>query len=168
MRKIVEYVRPIGYKDQSPAPAHAFVRKRCSMPQRRKRKVTRRDFLATTTAAAAVFTIVPRHVLGGPGHVPPSDTFGGALIGVGGRGPGTYSDMCRGLTVKQLAQCDVRFADRADNKTIFTGMTTLCGGRCQAATMVRHCPQELQGRSPRPSLWGGLIVQGPSRKCGQN
>ncbi|MFO0926643.1 MAG: Gfo/Idh/MocA family oxidoreductase [Gemmataceae bacterium] len=81
---------------------------------------TRRDFLETAAAAPAVFTIVPRHVLGGKGYVAPSDTFGGALIGCGGRGPGTYADMCRGLEVRQLARCDVRFVGKADNKTIYT------------------------------------------------
>lgn len=86
----------------------------------RKRKPSRRQFLKGAAAASATFTIVPPHVLGGPDHVPPSDTFGAALIGVGGRGKGTYTDMCRGLNVKQLAQCDVRFLDKADNKTIFT------------------------------------------------
>src|ERR1700746_2554271 len=85
----------------------------------RKRNLSRRQFLKSA-AASATFTIVPPHVLGGQGQVPPSDTFGGALIGVGGRGKGTYSDMCRGLNVKLLAECDVRFLDRADNKTIYT------------------------------------------------
>lgn len=80
----------------------------------------RRDFLRTAAAAPAVFTIVPRHVLGGKGYVAPSDTFGGALIGCGGRGPGTYNDMCRGLEVRQLARCDVRFVGQADNKTTYT------------------------------------------------
>jgi predicted dehydrogenase len=67
-----------------------------------------------------VFSIVPRHVLGGKGYVAPSDTFGAALIGCGGRGGGTFSDMSRGLEVRQLARCDVRFLDKADNKTIYT------------------------------------------------
>ncbi len=86
------------------------------------RKVNRRRFLQTTAAASSVFgtfTIVPRHVLG-QGQVPPSETFGGALIGVGGRGPGTYSEMCKGLNVKKLADCDVKFGDRADQKTVYT------------------------------------------------
>lgn len=80
---------------------------------------TRRDAVQAA-AAAAVFTIVPRHVLGGKGYTAPSDTFGGALIGCGGRGNGTWNDMCRGLTVKQLARCDVRFVGKADNKTVYT------------------------------------------------
>jgi len=85
-------------------------------------RLTRREFLKGSLGAAAAFTIVPRHVLGGPGDTPPSDTFGGALIGSGGRGPGTFSDLNRThkLDVKMLARCDVRFADRADNKTIYT------------------------------------------------
>ena len=46
-------------------------------------RVSRRRFLQTTAAASTVFgtfTIVPRHVIG-QGQTPPSETFGGALIG---------------------------------------------------------------------------------------
>jgi len=87
---------------------------------RGKLKTTRRQFLHASAATAAVFSIVPRHVLGGPGQTAPSDTFGGALIGCGGQGPQTYREMCKGLNVQQLAQCDVKFVDRADNKTFYT------------------------------------------------
>ena len=81
---------------------------------------SRRDFLKTTGAASAAFTIVPRHVLGGEDYVAPSETFGGALIGVGGCGPGTFSTMSEGLNVRKVAECDVRWVDRADNKTKYT------------------------------------------------
>lgn len=47
--------------------------------------VSRRRFLAGTAAATA-FTIVPRHVLGGPRFVPPSEKVNVALIGAGGQG----------------------------------------------------------------------------------
>ena len=47
--------------------------------------LTRRSFLHAGSVAAAA-TIVPRHVLGGPGHVAPSDRVNVALIGAGGRG----------------------------------------------------------------------------------
>ena len=79
-------------------------------------KTTRRDFLAASATGATAFTIVPRNVLGAP-EVPPSEKLGGALIGCGGRGPGTYSGMCKDLNVELLAACDVdirkaqRFAD---------------------------------------------------------
>ncbi|MCH8047296.1 MAG: Gfo/Idh/MocA family oxidoreductase [Planctomycetes bacterium] len=84
-----------------------------------KLKTTRRRFLQGT-AAAATFSIVPRHVLGGPGQTPPSETFGAALIGCGGRGNGTFGQLSRGLNVKQLARCDVKFVGRADNKKVYT------------------------------------------------
>ena len=52
----------------------------------RGRKMTdmmnRRKFLETA-AASACFTIIPRHVLGGTGVVPPSDKITLAHIGTG-------------------------------------------------------------------------------------
>ncbi|MHC4627746.1 MAG: Gfo/Idh/MocA family oxidoreductase [Planctomycetota bacterium] len=80
--------------------------------------VTRRQLLKGSLGAATVFTIVPRHVLGGPNQTPPSETFGGVLIGCGGRGNGTFNAM--GLEAKKLAICDVKFVGRADNKTVYT------------------------------------------------
>jgi myo-inositol 2-dehydrogenase/D-chiro-inositol 1-dehydrogenase len=84
-----------------------------------KKKLTRRTFLQGAVAAPAVFSIVPRHVLG-RGYVAPSDTFGGALIGCGGRGNGTFRELSKGLEVRQLARCDVKFLDKADNKTVYS------------------------------------------------
>ena len=81
---------------------------------------TRRTFIKTAAVTGAGPLIVPRHVLGGTGQPSPSDTFGGALIGVGGRGPGTYRDMCKGLAVRQVARCDVRFVGTADDKDTYT------------------------------------------------
>src|SRR5438477_9098333 len=46
---------------------------------------SRRAFLKSA-AAAGVFSIVPRHVLGGRGFVAPSDKVNIALIGAGGQG----------------------------------------------------------------------------------
>src|SRR5512142_1411551 len=45
----------------------------------------RRKFLGTAAGAAA-FTLVPRHVLGGPGFVAPSDKITLAYIGTGTQG----------------------------------------------------------------------------------
>jgi len=83
-----------------------------------KKQFSRRGLLKSSVGAAIGFTIVPRHVLGGPGETAPSDTFGGALIGCGGRGNGTYEAM--GLPAKKLAICDVRFVTKVDNKTVYT------------------------------------------------
>ncbi len=79
---------------------------------------TRRRFLEHASAGIGLLAIVPRHVLGGPGYAPPSETLGGALIGCGGRGGGTFGGL--GPNVKRLASCDVRYKGKADNKTTYT------------------------------------------------
>ena len=67
---------------------------------------TRRGFLAKSATGATAATILPRHIFGAP-HIPPSEKFGTALIGCGGRGPGTYSGLCKGLDVELVGTCDV-------------------------------------------------------------
>lgn len=52
----------------------------------KKSALSRRNFITNSTVVAAGMTIVPRHVLGGPGFVPPSDKVNIAVVGVGGRG----------------------------------------------------------------------------------
>ena len=46
----------------------------------------RRHFLKTAACAATAFNIVPRHVLGGPRFVAPSEKVNVAIIGAGGQG----------------------------------------------------------------------------------
>ena len=67
-------------------------------------KMTRRDFLGAASTTAAAFMIVPRHVIGGPGFVPPSDKLNIACIGVGGKG---RSDTTSVSTENLVAFCDV-------------------------------------------------------------
>jgi len=95
---------------------------------RGKKGISRRRFLKGTAAAAGL-AILPRHVLGGPGQTPPSESLGGALIGCGSRGGGTFGEMSRmhgrrgrkpPATVRRLAECDVKFLGRADNQRIYT------------------------------------------------
>ena len=68
-----------------------------------KRVVTRRSFLKGAAGAAAAFTIVPRHVLGGAGYTAPSDQLTKAVVGVGGMGQGHL----KYPGAKLLAVCDV-------------------------------------------------------------
>jgi predicted dehydrogenase len=49
-------------------------------------QLSRRQFVGAIGTSAALFTIVPRHVLGGPGFMAPSDMLNIAGIGVGGMG----------------------------------------------------------------------------------
>lgn len=66
-------------------------------------KITRRDFIGSVAAAAA-FTIVPRHVLGGTGHTPPSEKLNIAGVGAGGMGRSNIKH-CSGENI--VALCDV-------------------------------------------------------------
>lgn len=47
---------------------------------------TRRQFIKTAATAVTAFNLLPRHVLGGPRFVPPSEKVNVALVGAGGRG----------------------------------------------------------------------------------
>jgi predicted dehydrogenase len=70
-----------------------------------KSKVSRRKFLATAAAAATV-TIVPRSVLGGAGHLPPSGKINIAFIGVGSQGLRVMLSFLRHDDVQAVAVCD--------------------------------------------------------------
>ena len=87
-----------------------------------KAGLSRRQFVQSSAAGIAAFTIVPRNVLG-RGETPPSEEIGGALIGCGGRGPGTFE--CLGPNVRRLASCDVKFKDRCDNKEYYVDFRLL-------------------------------------------
>jgi predicted dehydrogenase len=63
----------------------------------------RRDFIKKSMLGVAAFTIVPRHVLGGPGFIAPSDQITKAIIGVGGIGYNHHFDREGRL----VAVCDV-------------------------------------------------------------
>jgi hypothetical protein len=70
------------------------------------RTLSRRKFMLTSGAAAAAFTIVPRHVLGGPGFVPPSEKITLAYIGCGTQGLREMPSMLNLPEVQIVAVCD--------------------------------------------------------------
>jgi predicted dehydrogenase len=67
---------------------------------------TRREFLSAAGAAVTAFTIVPRHVLGGAGFLPPSERINVAGIGAGGMGGGDIATVAK-LGANIVALCDV-------------------------------------------------------------
>lgn len=66
---------------------------------------TRRAFLKTSMATLGTISLMPRHVLGGPGFTPPSETLTRAVIGTGGMGMGHVQSI--NTACKLLAVCDV-------------------------------------------------------------
>jgi predicted dehydrogenase len=68
--------------------------------------ISRRTFLGGSATAAA-FSILPRHVLGGPGYVAPSDKLVLACIGVGAQGTRVMMDFLKEPDVRVAAVCDV-------------------------------------------------------------
>lgn len=68
--------------------------------------ISRRRFLAQSSAAALGFAIVPRHVLGGAGYIPPSDKVNIAFIGVGSQGQRVMLGFLRQPDVQGVAVCD--------------------------------------------------------------
>lgn len=67
---------------------------------------TRRSFLKGALGATAAFQIVPRHVLGGSGQVPPSERLNLAGVGVGGQGSSNVRKLTE-LGQRFVALCDV-------------------------------------------------------------
>ncbi len=57
-------------------------------------------------ASSAVFSIVPRHVLGGPKFVPPSEKIHMAIVGAGGRGRQVLKQLLQESDVQALAVAD--------------------------------------------------------------
>ncbi|MHC4519262.1 MAG: Gfo/Idh/MocA family protein [Planctomycetota bacterium] len=76
-------------------------------------RTSRRQVLGAMAGLAAA-TVVPRHVLGGPRHVPPSEKLNIAGIGIGGRGQGDLHEVG---SENIVALCDV---DHAYAAKVFT------------------------------------------------
>jgi hypothetical protein len=67
--------------------------------------VTRRSFLETSATTAAA-TVVARHVLGGPRHVPPSDRINVGYVGIGTQGVRQLIPALERKDLRITAVCD--------------------------------------------------------------
>ena len=80
------------------------------------KETSRRTFLRGAAGIAA-FSIVPRHVLGGPGFVAPSERVAVAIIGAGGMGTSNAKSLLAEPEAQIVAVCDV--AERTDLKAFW-------------------------------------------------
>lgn len=80
------------------------------------KQISRRKFMAASVAAAATVSIVPRHVLGGPRHIPPSEKMNVAGIGVGGKGGHDVETLAATENIVALCDVDHRYAGRIFQK----------------------------------------------------
>jgi predicted dehydrogenase len=76
--------------------------------ERKRKTLTRRQFIggAAAAAAATTFNLVPRHVLGGPKYVAPSDKINIALIGCGSQGLANAREIFRQADAQFIAVAD--------------------------------------------------------------
>ncbi len=78
------------------------------------KKSSRRKFLKSALVAGAGLTVVPRHVLGGNGFIPPSDQLTKGIIGVGGMGRGHIP--YEGTRVVAICDVDTKHLELARNQ----------------------------------------------------
>ncbi|MHC4433956.1 MAG: Gfo/Idh/MocA family protein [Planctomycetota bacterium] len=69
--------------------------------------LSRRQFVRAAGPVLAGMTIVPRHVLGGAGRIPPSETIQVAGIGIGGVGRGQIASIGKQAGTRIAFLCDV-------------------------------------------------------------
>ncbi|UII19920.1 Gfo/Idh/MocA family protein [Fulvivirga ligni] len=79
----------------------------------------RRDFIKKASAAALAVTIVPRHVLGGPGYTAPSDKLIIAGVGVGGKGESDIKSFADSGKAEIGFLCDVDDRRAATSRSRF-------------------------------------------------
>jgi hypothetical protein len=70
------------------------------------KKINRREFLGSAAAASLAFTVVPRHILGGPGYVAPSDKITLGYIGCGTQGLRELVSLIPNPALQIVAVCD--------------------------------------------------------------
>ena len=83
------------------------MKKEKQKPKEKGGNISRREFLGAAAMTAAAATIVPRHVLGGQGHTPPSEKINLAMIGTGGQGTFDMRQFMAMDDVQVVSVCDV-------------------------------------------------------------
>jgi hypothetical protein len=110
------------------------------------KKINRREFLGSAATASVAFTVIPRHVLGGPGYVAPSDKLTLGYIGCGTQGLREMTELIKNPALRIVAVCDPNkfttdyvdwslngirddIRDALDDKSWGEGISGIPGGR---------------------------------------
>src|SRR3954471_11376035 len=101
---------------------------------------TRRQFIKTAATAVTAFQILPRHVLGGPRFVPPSEKVNVAMVGVGGRGLQNMKELL-GLADVQV----IAIADPAERFSLEDFYYKGNGGRLEG---IERCQKHYAEKTP--------------------
>ena len=126
--------------------------------------MSRRSFVGALGSAAggmAAFTIVPRHVLGGPGYTAPSDMVNVALVGAAAMGMSNARALIAGgQNITVLVDVDFGLVDRRANE----GAQPRPNAGANAANAARPpAPAGLVGnagtRAPQPDVGAKLLAQ---------
>jgi len=110
--------------------------------------VNRREFLSGAAAAAATFTIVPRHILGGSGFVAPSDKITLACVGFGTQAIREIGGILASPDVQVVAVCDVEK----------DGVNYLEWGKNQIRNGIRQLIENPTWRETFNHVPGGRVV----------
>ena len=108
----------------------------------------RREFVkqsAVLAGAIGAFTIVPRHVLGGPRQIPPSEKMNVAGIGIGGMGGGNLRKL-EAENIVALCDVDPNYAAHTDQEAIRRPRSTSTTARCSTSRRTSTA-----WSSPRPT-----------------
>src|SRR5687767_5455607 len=71
-----------------------------------KKTLNRREFIGSAGLASLAITIMPRHVIGGPGYIAPSDKLNLAYIGCGTQGLREMCDLIVNPELQIVSVCD--------------------------------------------------------------
>ena len=124
----------------------------------------RRDFLKKSALASSVF-IVPRHVLGGPGFIAPSDQLNLAAIGAGGKGRSDIMNASVGGRERVVALCDVDFSGSAaasvesfPKAKLFSDYRRMLDKKKNIDAVTISTPDHIHGPAAKAAMERGIHV----------
>ena len=132
--------------------------------------MNRRKFITSSALAAGSLTVVPRHVLGGPGYIPPSDRVNLGFIGTGKQSMGLLSFMmgCPETMVLAASDVDQKKLERFRMAAEAANSGKLQGGNQQVDTYAFY--RELLERPDidavviaSPDHWHGMMAVDAAR-----